>query len=89
MERMKPIEDVKFIGCLNCTTIATKTLDKEMVVNGDMVFLNGVKQMYGVKVGDIEAKENDYICFTSALHDETYQLQDGEWVLVKQGLGYA
>ena len=92
MKRMKPIEKVKFYGCGNCGTLATQTLDKEEMLEScfvHIVSLNGTKEINGIKVCELEAKENDTLLFMTPLHDETYQLQDGEWILVEQGQGYA
>ena len=90
-KRMKPIESPKFIGCGTCSRTPNKVLDTKTIFYGypHMSSINGVMIDDGTILQDVTGKENDIIFIDTPLRDETYQYQDGQWVLVKQGIGYA
>jgi hypothetical protein len=92
MEYMKPIEKPDFIGCITCGNMAKKILNKDTTLKSNYtstVTLNGRIIKNDTLLKHLIAEDGSLLQFESPLRDETYQLQNNEWVLVEQGMGYA
>jgi len=91
-KRLNGIKNPKFTGCLNCSETPNRVLDKDRIICSYYPhdwYLNGDRVESDIIVSNIKANDGDLLFFETPLRDETYQLQDDDWILVKQGIGYA
>ena len=90
------------VGCLNCGAPPTVLPSSAVLAvgfgvvgvlrDGDYVWNGDDEEMTALRWTRRANKEPDHdwqIEFLSPLHEETYQFQNGKWIMVKTGMGFA